>query len=132
LLNRAPAQYLQLDQDQYLSRKKNYTDRINTMLGYLHPDLHCRSQIIAAYFGDSATKECGICDACLNRKRKQLDQSAFDSLFLFLQNNHNITVDQLLKHMPHISPEKVWEALDFLQGEEKISIRESGQISTKS
>jgi ATP-dependent DNA helicase RecQ len=129
LLNRAPAQYLQIDQDQYLRRKKMYTDRIHTMLGYLRTDLHCRSEFIAAYFGDADTKECSICDACLTRKRKPVDQLMLDTILSFLQQNRDITVDQLRKQLPRISKEKIWEILNLLQDEEKIQISEKGEIS---
>jgi ATP-dependent DNA helicase RecQ len=133
LLNRAPAQYLHIDQDSYLQRKKLYTARVQKITDYFQTE-SCRSHFIASYFGDSNTKNCGVCDNCLARKRKSVSPEEFTAI----QNEllqlavSRVTVDTLFNHLKKYSREKIWAVLDFLQNEQLISIDEQGVIMKKS
>jgi ATP-dependent DNA helicase RecQ len=95
LLNRASAQYLQINQDRYLLRKKLYTERIENMMRYIATADVCRSQYIASYFGDGDTKECGVCDNCLAKKRKALSNEEFDQIQKQILNSLPIKLNSL-------------------------------------
>lgn len=60
---------LRIDEVNYRKRKSQYEKRITSMLNYVKEDRNCRSQQIAAYFGDELIQPCGICDHCLNKKK---------------------------------------------------------------
>ena len=130
LLNRAPAQYLHINQDNYLARKKQYTERINTMIGYIALPEGCRSRYIASYFGDEQCKDCGNCDNCLARKRKSLTQEEFGVIEANILElaAAGIMVEELLAGLKSVSKEKVWAVLEFLQGEQVLLIDEQGVI----
>ena len=132
LLNRAPAKYLHIDQDAYLNRKKQYAERVSNMIKYLQEDNICRSRFVGSYFGDTALKDCGICDNCLNKKKKQLSVDEFASIeksvLSFVTEGHN-TIPALLQKFLPASKEKVWTVLEFLQGEDRLQIDEAGKIS---
>ncbi len=51
-------------------RKEQYTQRLKAMVEYAESQQFCRSQLLLAYFGESDSAPCGICDVC-RRKRKQ-------------------------------------------------------------
>jgi len=133
ILNRASAQYLQIDQDNYLQRKKQYTERVENMIRYIELADECRSRYIARYFGDSEAKDCGCCDNCLARKRKALSTEEFSLIETRIMQSakQGISVDHLLVLLKKISQEKVWTVLEFLQGEQVISIDEQGVIQKK-
>lgn len=132
LFNRAPAKYLHIDQDAYLNRKKQYAGRVSTMMKYLREEDQCRSRLVGAYFGDTALKDCGICDNCLNKKKKQLSTDEFASIenavLSLVAAGHNSIPAILEKTLP-VSREKVWTVLDFLQNEDRLQIDETGKIS---
>jgi len=130
LLNRASAQYLQIDQDNYLQRKKQYTERVENMIRYIELADECRSRYIARYFGDSEAKDCGYCDNCLARKRKNLSPEEFSLIETRIMQSitQGISVEHLLVLLKKFSQEKVWTVLEFLQGERVISIDEQGVI----
>lgn len=135
LLNRAPAQYLHINQDHYLQRKKLYTGRVQYMLQYTMLAKDCRSKFIAGYFGDAALSDCGICDNCLARKRKELSASEFKQIeahIRLLLQDGNLTVPGLLQSLQQWSNEKIWTVLEFLQGEKLISIDEDNTITRSS
>jgi ATP-dependent DNA helicase RecQ len=80
ILNRAPAQFLYINHENYLQRKQQFELRTTTMLHYLHLQKECRSKYISGYFGDTAIKECGICDVCLHKKGSNLTEEEFNTI----------------------------------------------------
>lgn len=132
LFNRASAKYLHIDQDAYLNRKKQFAERVNNMIHHLQEKNSCRSRFIGAYFGDRALKDCGICDNCLYKKKKQLSPDEFasieKSLHSLISKGYN-TVTVLLQQLHPLSKDKLWTVLDFLQSEDCLQIDETGKIS---
>ncbi len=130
LVNRASAQYLQINQDQYLLRKKQYAERVENMIRYINLTDECRSRYMANYFGDAAIKDCGVCDCCLVKKRKSLSAAEFSEIEKRIMelSLEKITVEQLLLSLKNVSKEKIWTVLDFLQAEQVLVIDEQGLI----
>jgi ATP-dependent DNA helicase RecQ len=130
LLNRAPAAYLEINQDAYLKRKQLYEERIRTIIEYANKYEGCRSKYIANYFGDPTNKNCGICDNCLQAKKKQLSGADFALIETSLRENASLPliVNELLATFKQFNKEQIWSALELLQSEEKIHISESNQI----
>lgn len=126
LLNRAPAQYLQINQDHYLERKKQFTERVENMIRYILLPEQCRSRYISNYFGDTESKDCGNCDNCLTRKRKAISPEEFLQIEREIKQSAvpGIHTDILIKRLAQFSKEKIWTVLDFLQAEEIIRIDE--------
>lgn len=131
LLNRASAQYLQINQDAYLSRKKQYTERVENMIRFVGLQGECRSRFISKYFGDPALSDCGVCDNCLAAKRKALTAEEFRQIETQIMQllEETISVEQLLHALGKTSAEKIWAVLDFLQSEMRIDIDEQGVLT---
>ena len=67
--NRASAEFMSLNLDEYQARKLAFEDRIQAMRDYLGNRLvTCRSVFLAKYFGEKAPQSCGICDLCITNK----------------------------------------------------------------
>ncbi len=130
LLNRAPADYLSIDQDKYLARKKQYEIRLAAMLNYLENNDVCRSNAITEYFGEPTDKACGICNNCLAKKKKELSPAEFKAIektitpYLIIGTN----VGDLLIQCSEFSSEKIWQALKFMETEQRIRINEQGIV----
>ena len=68
--NRASAEFMTIDLDQYQARKLAFEDRINAVRSYLENRLiTCRNVFLAKYFGEKAPQNCGICDLCTSTKQ---------------------------------------------------------------
>ena len=67
LYNRAPAQYLNIDHEQYLERKSEFRSRVEAMVSYLRTR-DCRMRFLLHYFGETGAADCGTCDNCLAKK----------------------------------------------------------------
>lgn len=105
LLNRATAAFLYIDLDRYFARKKAFTDRVQSMIAYISNQQSCRSRLLQNYFGESATADCGQCDVCLKKQKKEQR----DLFPVFLQR-----INDLLQ-----TPLSVEELMDQFSGEEK-------------
>lgn len=129
--NRVKTEHVHLNRADYEKRKRQYQQRISKMIDYISLVKPCRSQYIAAYFGDDHTKACGICDNCLQRKNNDLSSAEFDHIsqsILTLINHQPIQSQLLLQQLKNIKKEKLWKVLDFLQTENKIFIDREGYV----
>jgi ATP-dependent DNA helicase RecQ len=127
ILNRAPAEYLHINIDAYLARKKQYEERVNAMLEYMQTK-SCRSQFIASYFGEVDPGKCGVCDNCLAERSAGLSEAEFKKITERIYAHipvGGIDIKELLPLMKDVRKEKVWKVLDFLQAERKLLVENS-------
>ncbi|MCX6201768.1 MAG: RecQ family ATP-dependent DNA helicase [Bacteroidetes bacterium] len=131
LVNRAPAAFLHIDQDLYLSKKEAFTTRINTLINFAINPGCCRSVFIGNYFGDTDKSTCGICDYCLAQKKTKLESAAFTSieqqLYASLTRSPS-PIDQLLITLGKDKEEEIWEVIRFLESENRLILKEDGTI----
>ena len=131
LVNRAPAAFLHIDQDLYLSKKEAFTTRINTLINFAINPGCCRSVFIGNYFGDIDKSTCGICDYCLAQKKTKLQSAAFTSieqqLYASLTTSPSL-IDQLLITLGKDKEEEIWEVIRFLESENRLILKEDGTI----
>jgi len=67
--NRASAEFMTLNLDEYQARKLAFEDRIQAMRDYIGNRLvTCRNVFLATYFGEKSPQNCRICDLCLRNK----------------------------------------------------------------
>ncbi len=131
LVNRAPAAFLHIDQDLYLSKKEAFTTRINTLINFAINPGCCRSVFIGNYFGDTDKSTCGICDYCLAQKKIKLESAAFTSIeqqLCALLSTSPITISQLLIAIGKDKEEEAWEVIRFLESENRLIMNEEGTI----
>jgi ATP-dependent DNA helicase RecQ len=128
---RVIAEYLRIDMDNYNKRKQLCRERIDNMLRFIRDTKQCRSQYIAAYFGDDKVRDCGICDNCRSRENGTLTTEEFNQLhqqIIAIISQHTIPAQELLQQFSSSRKEKVWQVLNFLQAEQKIVVSEKGLI----
>jgi len=131
ILNRAPAKTLHINQDAYLQRKKQYTDRVEKILDYLKLETACRSKFIADYFTEIKNENCGICDNCLKQKKPDLTTNDFKTIEKLIYATipaQGINVKELFIELNEIKKEDFWKVFQMLQDEKKILADERGFI----
>ena len=129
--NRAPAQSLAINSQNYHRRKQQYMQRLEAMLQYMNDKKTCRSKFMANYFGDDTAADCGICDTCTGRKKQKLSGEIFAVVEQRIYSHipaEGIAVKELLHHLQGIQKEHVWEVIDFLQQEKMLKVDEFGFV----
>jgi ATP-dependent DNA helicase RecQ len=133
--NRVIAGDLKINTRTYNKRKKKFEERIAAMKSYAHAQTQCRSVIIGNYFGDQQIKACGICDNCLNQKKKEVNGKEFNEIhhsILEMVRVKPLTVPEIIDRLDKLPKEKTNEVIRFLQAEDRIGVSEDGKIFERS
>lgn len=80
LTHRYDAGKLPFNLPRIASRKQLTLDKAKSMVSYTRQAKLCRTQFIQEYFGEKTDEVCGICDVCIEEKKKQAPQSQEDRL----------------------------------------------------
>jgi len=134
LRNRIKAEDLLINMKSYESRKEKYRLRVKKMTEYIKDTSQCRSRIIGNYFGDTAIRNCGICDNCLRQKSTGISKEEFDILHHRIVNMikyESLHTKELMSKLSGIKKEKAWKVIDFLQSENKIEMDPNGFVILK-
>ncbi|NLZ94718.1 MAG: RecQ family ATP-dependent DNA helicase, partial [Bacteroidales bacterium] len=73
-------QFVRIPKDVYEKRKKRFKRRINAMINYVEREGVCRSRMLLTYFDERKSKNCGICDICLQRNKTGLSNYEFEEI----------------------------------------------------
>lgn len=98
---RQDAEKLPIDRRRLEERRKLIFDKMKAMTGYVETTFRCRMQYIQDYFGEQTESTCGMCDVCIE-KRKKDNYAAFEALrseVLAAMKNHVLTIEQLEKQI---------------------------------
>lgn len=128
---RVRTEELLIDMSSYQARRRQYLLRVQQMLDYVREESACRSRIIGLYFGDKEIKACGICDNCLQQKKRPLSQQEFETVhqrIVALLKDNPLPVKELVDKMQDISRENVMKVLTFLAEEHKLVMDGMGVV----
>jgi ATP-dependent DNA helicase RecQ len=120
LQDRVRAEDLYIEPLGYLKRKEVFSGRIRDMIGYM-TDMDCRAVMIGRYFGDPAVRSCGICDRCVDAKRKRTATAEMTRISTFveriLKTHDAASVEMVLEALPEEDRLHAWPVLEYLLGE---------------
>jgi len=119
LHERVDADNLTIDQQLYRFRKNRQQERIRKAIAYAENPI-CRSQQLLAYFGETQSEPCGICDVCLGRTKARISKDEFESYqrkIKTLVTTEKLTLEEVVDSFPPKRRTKVLETLQFLLDE---------------
>lgn len=109
--------------------KENERHRLATMEKYLLLEKECRSSFLAAYFGEAAPVDCGICDICLKRKNQQKPQGFdFFKPLIFKTLSSPKTPFELEQLFKPNQREELKKCVSVLLQEEVLFINPKGEL----
>ncbi len=125
---RLPTKDLYISPDTYLHRKRLMSERFENMRAYASAQTECRSVMLQRYFGDDEAADCGVCDVCLqNRRRERNDSEQLSISIMELLRTREFDVRELCREIK-VDPERIALAVDKLKEEGKISASISGKL----
>ncbi len=77
---REEVRYMRLPHEVYRDRKKQYEERVQSVIEYAEYSHVCRSRFLLLYFGQRNTQDCGQCDVCIEKKKRGLSNSEADRI----------------------------------------------------
>ena len=125
---RLPTKDLYISPDTYLHRKRLMSERFENMRAYASAQTECRSVMLQRYFGDDEATDCGVCDVCLqNRRRERNGSDQLSISIMELLRRGEMDTRELCREIK-VDPERVALAVDKLKEEGKISASISGKL----
>ena len=70
VLPRQDADILPIDKKEMERRRKLHFDKMEAMINYAEQTHRCRMQLVQEYFNEVTYETCGLCDVCLEKKKK--------------------------------------------------------------
>lgn len=95
---RVPASYLHISRNAYEDRKESYAKKVRNMVDYVEDQKGCRQLYLMAYLGQTEKYPCGICDHCLEEKKRigKSEQKATDQKIMALLQQGNRELRELI------------------------------------
>ena len=124
---RINAKDLYLSEENYKSRLKDATVRLEAVIHYATSGLQCRSQSLLAYFGEQNAKRCGKCDVCLERNKMELNDLEFESIVSVIQpllSSKALRLDEIADAAEQFPGDKIVKAIQWLADTGKIGIND--------
>jgi ATP-dependent DNA helicase RecQ len=133
LLNRATAEFLHINLDQYHARKKAWMVRMKAMVGYIENNTECRSRYLLQYFGETSSADCGVCDVCVRKQQPPLSPKVFariaEKILQLLEQPKMLA--EIVQSFPVIEQADVQEVILFLQQEQTILRNDENEFRKK-
>lgn len=127
--DRLPRADVFISPESYRIRKQMGEERLTGIFAYVESDDECRSVLIQSYFGEADAHDCGVCDACIARKRAVPDRQgrvAHEEILSMLREGP-MSVKQIVGKFL-CDPQDVIAALDRLSEDGKIRMEGDGKI----
>jgi len=135
-LPRIEQKRLGIPKEVYEIRRERFEKRIKAMIEYATSDNNCRSRMLLSYFGEKNEHNCGICDVCLQKKKRPstLSTSEYKNIstkVIQLLTDQSLTPDALHKKLSDITKEKLVSVVRHLLDEGYI-LQENGILKAHS
>ncbi|MBX2962534.1 MAG: RecQ family ATP-dependent DNA helicase [Cyclobacteriaceae bacterium] len=97
VLPRQDADHLPLSLERLKARKRLAEDKMEAMKNFITSTHRCRMNLILDYFGEQSWENCGICDVCVARKKKnnQTEVAEVQHEILSLLAEGPLTIEEL-------------------------------------
>ncbi|MCS6834177.1 MAG: RecQ family zinc-binding domain-containing protein, partial [Flammeovirgaceae bacterium] len=131
LKERLPAQRILTDTKRMNERKKLLKEKIDSVVHYLTHPLRCRTALLCAYFGEEIHNGCGVCDNCINQRKKESERDLLRKN-IKQQLQHNPTsLETLISGLSMKNKEETIECVRRMLDEQEIVLREDGFLEVK-
>ena len=127
---RLPQKDIYIAPETYRQRYDLAVERFNNMLRYTLSTDVCRSRIIEEYFGESNARDCGICDICIARRKREranIDVQSVDSKIVVLLAERDMEFKDVVAAIGGDAA-VIASRIDYLVGEGKISLSLGGKL----
>jgi ATP-dependent DNA helicase RecQ len=94
---RLDANSLPVDKEMIAWRKDVALQKAAKVLAYLESDTQCRTRLLQAYFGEESEEDCGICDYCVEKRKREKGELHEPGELIYFIPEGGIALDQLVR-----------------------------------
>ena len=125
---RLPTKDVYIAPETYRLRKEMMHERFSKMLDYASNEERCRSRILSEYFGDTEAKDCGICDICLARRKREKQGKELRTRILDKLTDTPLTVRDIVAEF-QCDPQPLLDTLKQMHDEGLVCTNSAGEIT---
>lgn len=117
----------------YMDRKINYQNRVDTVIAYARSEDRCRSVRLLSYFGEMDSKPCGHCDVCMGEHQSGISNAEFDKIskiVLQLLIFGPLEINEITGRM-EINEKKVLRVVRWMMDQGNLELNKSNQLILK-
>jgi len=117
-----------ISKQNYHDRKKDQTEKIEAVIHYTRSEVSCRSKLLLSYFGEKESKDCGHCDLCLERKKKEHEKTNIKLISNKIEDclrEKSLDLKNLQERLEEFDEKAVIKAIEYLLSEEIIRERDA-------
>lgn len=125
---------LRLSKKHYDERKEIAFKRMDSVIHYATSTRKCRGQILLAYFGETDSYRCGVCDVCLERNKLELSNLEFENVSGQVKNlllNQPMPINEIVHGIRNSREDKTLKVIQWLMDNEKIINTIEGKLEWK-
>ena len=114
---------IELEQDNYKKLKQAAEVRLQALLDFLSNSMQCRSQQLLAYFGETNSQRCGICDVCTHKQKSNINDVEFKLISSFIEEEikqDNLHLYELVARTKKFNEDDVIATLQWLIDNSKV------------
>ncbi len=129
-----PINSLHISKQNYTDLKERALKRMEWLIHYATSTHKCRSEMLLAYFGETETIRCGICDVCIERNKLELSDLEFHTIAEQLKgalHKEPLSLSALVHAVKQIREDKVLKTLQWLIDNEKLVYNEDNMLEWK-
>lgn len=119
LVPRLDVNQLPIDGEALKARRKQILDKANKVLDYINDQKTCRTRMLQAYFDEITDEPCGVCDYCVNRKKRTQNVLDPNELYDLIKANGSLKIKEVTS-MKKITAEDVLDAVRPLVEEDRV------------
>ena len=126
LQERVDADHLSIDHQHFQFRKKRHQEKMEAALTYAETAV-CRNRQLLQYFGEEKTENCGRCDVCLGRTKKDLDNESFERLKIKIKRllqKGPLRTEEVVESFSPKWEDKVLQSLQYMIDEGMVERKE--------
>lgn len=130
LQRREETRHVVLPNEVYADRKEQYRQRVDAVIDYATLRNVCRSRLLLNYFGQQSTVNCGHCDVCLERKKRDLTDAEFEKIETLIRetlSRNPMAADELADSCG-VDRAKAWKVLHWLEETDVIGENDEGLL----
>jgi ATP-dependent DNA helicase RecQ len=131
---RLDAKTLHISKEHLAERKAIAVKRMEWMIDYVTSRHRCRSQLLLAYFGETDTYRCGVCDVCLERNKLELTDLDFDSISRQVQlllGVHSLPLHELINNIQGYKEDKCIKVIQWLLDNGRLEYDKEEKVALK-
>ncbi len=129
---RQDARTLPLDAQGLAKRRDQAMQKAEAMVAYARHETQCRTRLIQAYFGETTTDPCGVCDNCLRAKRPPGPSNPVREQvrqYVTLARETGVSPRQLSGYFGQTDEQTLAQTLRLMLEEEELRYNAAGNIT---